>query len=237
MSNSINANQIKIELNIVITEADKVEPLLAKRLRQFSRWIKDKKDGLLTKKKLVLDLIIEIIQDAKLWIEIQDFDPEERAEFYNEAGFTASEKYWYETLFPEWFMNQDPKLSIWTKKLMADEFPRSDQEIIDKFIWEFNRLGKPSLYRYILDLSMATDLVIHNQLGKPLAVQMTSSNPDLLGQKQSEWEKTLIYWKVPRGVLFSHFTSHPVGKSVEILLKHADTLENGCYVMGISKST
>lgn len=237
MSNSISASRVRAELNSIITEAESLEPLLANRLRQFLRWIKDKKDGLLTNKRLVLSLIIEIIQDAKLWIEIQDLNSEERADFYNEAGFTSSEKYWYETLFPEWFMNQDPKLSIWTKKLMADEFPRSDQKIMDEFIWEFNRLRQPALYRYILDLSMATDLVISYNSGEPLAVQMTSSNPDLLGQKQSEWEKTLVYWKVPRGVLFSHYTSHRVGKSVEILLKHADTLENGCYVMGISEST
>ena len=124
MSNRIDANQIKAELDSVIADADNTEPQLAQKLRQLSRWIKDKKPGLLTKKRLVMDLIIEVMQDAKFWLKIKDLAPDEKIAFYHQAQLTPPERYWYETLFPTWFKTPDPKLTTWTKKLMAEELDR-----------------------------------------------------------------------------------------------------------------
>ncbi len=56
MSNRIPADQIKPELEKIVKEAETQEPELAKRLTWFLRWIKDEKTGLLTKKRLVMDL-------------------------------------------------------------------------------------------------------------------------------------------------------------------------------------
>jgi hypothetical protein len=54
MPNRINANEIKIEFDRIIIQADTTDPQLAQRLRQLSRWIKNKKPGLLTKKRLLI---------------------------------------------------------------------------------------------------------------------------------------------------------------------------------------
>jgi hypothetical protein len=234
MPNRINANEIKIEFDRIIIQADTTDPQLAQRLRQLSRWIKNKKPGLLTKKRLVMDLIIEVMQDAKFWLNVKDLNPEETISFYREAKLTPTEIYWYETLFPQWFKTSDPKLTIWTQKLMADEFPNSDSSTILKFANEFEDLGAPTFYRYILDLSMATDLMIGGQSKQPLAIQLTMSNPELLDEKRSNWEETLIYWNIKRGVLFSHSPNHPIGKSAISLLERSDSLNDGCYVVDIS---
>ena len=234
MSNRINANQIKAELDSVIADADNTEPQLAQKLRQLSRWIKDKKPGLLTKKRLVMDLIIEVMQDAKFWLKIKDLAPDEKIAFDRQAQLTPPERYWYETLFPTWFKTPDPKLTTWTKKLMAEEFPNSDRSTISKFANEFDNLGAPTFYRYILDLSMATDLMISGQLKKSLAIQLTISNPKVLDEKQNNWRETLIYWDIKRGVLFSQSPDHPIEESAKSLLERSDSLNDGCYVVDIS---
>jgi hypothetical protein len=81
---------------------------------------------------------------------------------------------------------------------------------------------------------MATDLMISGQSKQPLAVQLTMSNPELLDEKRSNWEETLIYWNIKRGVLFSYSPNHPIGKSAISLLERSDSLNDGCYVVDIS---
>ena len=234
MSNRIDASQIKIEFDSVIAHADTTEPQLAERLRQLSRWIKNTKPGSLTKKKLVLNLLIEVLQDAKTWLKVKDLDYEEKIAYYREAELTPPELYWYETLFPTWFHISDPKLAIWTKKLMAEEFSSIDSADILGFVREFENLGAPAFYRYILDLSMATDILVSGSSSRSLAVQLTKSNPQVLSEKQNNWKETLRYWSIKRGVLFSQSPSHPIHKSASSLLRLSDSLDEGCYVINIS---
>jgi hypothetical protein len=231
MSNRINASQIKVEFDSAIAHADITEPQLAERLRQLSRWIKNTKPGSLTKKKFVLNLLIEVLQDAKTWLKVKDLDSEEKIVYYREAELTPPELYWYETLFPGWFHISDPKLAIWTKKLMAEEFSSIDDADILGFVSEFENLGAPVFYRYILDLSMATDILIGGSSKRSLAVQLTKSNPKLLSEKQNNWKETLIYWSIKRGVLFSQSPSHPIHESARSLLMLSDSLDDGCYVV------
>lgn len=181
-----------------------------------------------------MDLIIEVMQDAKFWLKIKDLAPDEKIAFYRQAQLTPPERYWHETLFPTWFKTLDPKLTTWTKKLMAEEFPNSDRSTISKFANEFDNLGAPTFYRYILDLSMATDLMISGQLNKSLAIQLTISNPKVLDEKQNNWRETLIYWDIKRGVLFSQSPDHPIEESAKSLLERSDSLNDGCYVVDIS---
>jgi hypothetical protein len=231
MPNRINASQIKSELENVIAHADTTEPLLAERLRQFSRWIKNTKPGSLTKKRLVMDFLVELILDTTLWLDLKDLDPEEKIEYYREANLTPSERYWHETLFPAWFRTRDPKLTIWTQKMMSEEFQSSDSVDILLFVTAFKSLSTPIVYRNILDLSMATDLLINGRLGKPLAIQLTRSNPKMLSEKQDRWKDTLVYWNIERGVLFSHSPSHSIERSAISLLSLSDSLVDGCYAV------
>lgn len=232
----LNPAQIKLEFDSVIADAQKIEPQLAKRLQQLSRWIKDKKPGLLTKKRLVMDLIVEVMQDAKLWLKIQELSDDEKDDFERQAQLTPPELYWYQTLFPEWFNQPDDKLKIWTQKIMADEYPQQDRELINGFIGEFERLPAPVLSRYILDLSMATDLMVSGQSQNPLAVQLTITNPDLLTEKQDRWKETLIFWSIKRGLLFSQSPRHPLAESAKSIFLHSDSIEDGCYVVDSSAS-
>jgi hypothetical protein len=229
MANSIPAGQIKSELDSVIVEADTLEPLLAERLRWFSRWIKEKTPGLLTKKPLVMDFLIELMQDAKLWLKIKALNLEERREFFLLAELAPTEQYWYGTLFPAWFSKSDPKMTTWAKKLMAGEFPRTDQPLLEKLIHEINDQRGTSFDSYILDLAMATDLLISGTQKQSIALQLTTNSPRFLAQKQSEWEKTLIYWSILRGVLLSYNPRHPIDKVVSSLLPLSDSLADGCY--------
>ena len=235
MSNRINPNQIKAELDRIIADASDAEPQLAERLRQFSRWIKDKKPGLLTKKRLVVDLLIEIILSSDVWLKLKDLSPEERTELFGILELSPPEIYWYEILFPKWFRATDPKLTVWTRKIMSEEFPRSDEEFIKRFIIVFTKLKAPTFYNYILDLSMATDLIISHSREKPLAVQLTISNQTLLKKKQADWEETLRYWKIERGVLFSQSPNHSIDRSSTSLLNHSDELEDNCYIVSVSE--
>mgnify|MGYP000420890168 CR=1 FL=1 len=236
MSNRIDASKIKAKFDSVIADADITEPKLAARLRQLSRWIKNTKPGSLTKKKLVLDLLIEVLQDAEIWLQVKNLNNEEKIIYNLEAELTPSELYWYETLFPIWFKTPDLKLAIWTRKLMAEEFPNTDSADILGFGKEFENLTAPAFYRYILDLSMATDILVSSSSSRPLAVQLTKSNPKVLFAKQVNWKKTLIYWSIRRGVLFSQSPSHPIRKSAKSLLGLSDSLDDGCYVMDTSEN-
>ncbi len=226
----INANQIKPELDKIIAQADIIDPQLATRLRRFSRWIKDTKPGSLTKKPDVMGVILEVMKDARTLLDLRGLDPGEKLEYYGIAKFAPPERYWFETLFPLWFEISDPKLDIWTKKLMAEEFPSSDREIISKFANEFNKLGAPILKKYILDLSMATDLIISGLSQEPLAVQLTKSSLAMTIKKQGSWKVTLMYWSIQQGVFFSHDPRHQICESATSMLQIADdTCANDCY--------
>lgn len=119
---------------------------------------------------------------------------------------------------------------------MAEEFPNTDSADILGFGKEFENLTAPAFYRYILDLSMATDILVSSSSSRPLAVQLTKSNPKVLFAKQVNWKKTLIYWSIRRGVLFSQSPSHPIRKSAKSLLGLSDSLDDGCYVMDTSEN-
>jgi hypothetical protein len=60
----LQAKEIKDKLRSFIKEASSIDPNLAKRLDEISRWIKDTKPGSLTAKKFVMLFLIQIIRDA-----------------------------------------------------------------------------------------------------------------------------------------------------------------------------
>ena len=205
MTQRLKPSEIREYLDAVIKEAATSEPLLAKRLTELKKWIARRKDGFLISKIRALDLLTEIVLDSELWLNVSELSPDERLIFYQEHQITAAEKFWFDTLFPSWFRERDPKSSRWKQKIMAGEFTQNDEKLIAILQEEIESLGGSSLWRYILDLSMATDLVVAGNLEIPLCVQLTRTKEKWLNSKKLEWEKTLTYWSITRGLLVSYF--------------------------------
>ncbi len=104
---------IKLELMRLINEARYDFPNLASRLDEMRRWIIDKKSGLLTRKRHVMQLLAELVADAYFWLAVQSLPKEDRDSEFTQLS--PVEQYWYKYLFPAWFNEKDPKLSIWKK--------------------------------------------------------------------------------------------------------------------------
>ncbi len=232
MKQRLQAREIEPELKRLIDTASSVEPMLANRLDELRRWIKDKKPGLLTSKKFVIDFLLELIVDAQIWLDLKALTSEERQEVFYQL--TPTEKYWYYFLFPKWFNEPDPKLPIWKQKMMAGEFTKEDEPFINLIINKIERVGGTFLRRYIVDLSMATDIVVSSSLSIPLCVQLTSISDTLSIEKKHNWKTTLSYWGIERG-LFVSFNPANKTKIVDHLsnkvLLQSDHLPSQCYAV------
>jgi len=96
----IPAKEIKPRLEILIAEADVVNPNLANRLRQISRWLKDTKPGSLTKKRELMFFLRELIEDVEIWLALEEVEPLDKQLALSEL--TPTERYWFTFLFPTW---------------------------------------------------------------------------------------------------------------------------------------
>jgi hypothetical protein len=226
----LKASEIEPELKLLINRASSVEPGLANRLDELRRWIKDKKPGLLTSKRFVIDFLLELIADADFLLNLKELTSQERQEVFDQM--TPTERYWYNFLFPRGFNESDPKLSIWKQKMMSGEFTKDDESFLNVIVYQIERTGGTILRRYIVDLSMATDLIVSSSLFIPLCVQLTSVSDELSVEKKHLWEKTLRYWGIERAFFVSF---NPVNKikivnrlANEILLQ-SDHLPSCCY--------
>lgn len=226
----MQAREIEPELKRLISIASSVEPGLANRLDELRRWIKAKKSGLLTSKKFVMDLLLEVIVDAKTYLDLKALNIEEKQEFFDQM--TPTERYWYDFLLPRWFNEPDPKLRIWKQRMMAGEFIKEDEPFINEIINKIQRDKGTVLRRYVVDLSMATDIVVSGSLGIPLCVQLTRVSDELSTEKKQKWETTLRYWAIERG-LFVSFNPTKKIKVVDCLsneiLLQSDYLSSKCY--------
>jgi hypothetical protein len=201
MPERIQPKDIEQTLKHLISEAIQVSPLLANRLDEMWRWIRDKKPGQLMSKRYVIKLLVELCRDSQVWLALNTLEPVAKKAF--EEEMSPTERYWYTELFPRWFNERDPKLPTWQKKLMAGEFSQKDQELIDDLCGRINRQEGSSWNSYILDLSMATDLIVSGVLAKPLCVQLTQSQDQFTADKKEKWELTLRYWQIQRGLFVS----------------------------------
>ncbi len=222
---------IKLELIRLIEEAQPVYPNLASRLDEMRRWIVSKKSGLLKRKRHVMLLLTELVEDATFWLAVQSLPEEDRdAEF---AKLSPTEQFWYKDLFPAWFNERDPKLSIWKKNLMADKFEGSDSPFIDEICQEIEFCGGDTLNPYIADLSMATDLIASGAKKLPLCVQLTSVRDSLAVEKQNDWKLTLEYWGIKRGLFvgFNPMEERVDSQIGECVFRHSDQSPNKCYLI------
>ncbi len=221
--------EVKLDLIQLIQESQAVSPELASRLDEMRRWIAQKTSGLLMRKKYVMQLLEELIADSYVWLNLQPLSPEDKnAEI---AELTTLEKYWYMYLFPAWFKEKDPKLNIWKKNLMAEKFEGNDTAVINKICSKIENCHGETINPFIADLSMVTDFIASGSQKKSLCVQITSVRDELSTNKQDEWQKTLEYWGIVRG-LFVSFNPSQAQVDVEIaqfVLNFSDQLPEQCY--------
>lgn len=225
----IHASSIKSELEQLIQQATQKEPLLAERLRRFARWIKDKKTGLLQSKRYVMDFLIELIVDSQFWLEFKAIPPEQKELFWQEAAMSPPERFWYETLFPRWFNEPDPKMATWTKRMMAGDFGQADAAVLERFLTAIESQGGNTFTCYILDLAMATDLLASGSFNHPLAIQITTQSAKWSEDKQTFWHQTLLYWKIERGIFLSYNPQNSIDEMAKLLLQYSDSLSRNCY--------
>jgi hypothetical protein len=227
MPERISPANVKARLKALIDDATPIAPVWAQRLDEIRRWIKDKKPGLLASKPYVMDFLYELDRDVRVWLAIQALETSVQRALLEQMP--PSEQYWYAELFPRWINESDPKLSIWKKKLMAGEFDQKDEAIINDLRDRIDQYGGSSWACYILDLSMATDLIANGSLEKPLRIQLTTLQRQFLDDKRELWEITLKNWKIQRGLFVSFNPMHDRAILTDRVLQECDRLPDSGY--------
>ena len=235
MVEKLQAKQIKPRLDNLIIEAETVNTDLATRLKAIRSWIKKTKPGGLTKKKELIFFLRELIEDVDQWLALAELNQSDRALAL--SSLTPTEKYWLTELFPKWFSQQDLKLRIWKKELMAGRFESKDRIVLNILSDIIKRRGGSITLRYIVDFSMATDLIVSGIVEKPLCVQLTITNESLLDEKKNNWKDTLKYWQITRGIFISYNPGNRKGSELDVIkrlsnyvLESANNLPDSCYI-------
>jgi hypothetical protein len=226
----LHPQQIKEQLKLLIEEASTIDPSLAIRLNQINNWIKDVKPGTLMSKRFVLLFLQQFIRDTEIRLDIKRLTSEaERQDVYE--LMTPPERYWYGELFPRWLSKNDPKFHIWRKKLMSGEFNQEDEKLINLIADVIKRNGGQALQRYIIDLSMASDIIVSSIQEQPLCIQLTSQSQEFTQAKSDDWENTLISWGIARGLFlsFNPGESDFINQIVNLALDKSNNLNNGIY--------
>jgi hypothetical protein len=226
----LHPQQIREKLKSLIEEASTIDPSLAIKLNQINNWIKDVKPGTLMSKRFVLLFLQQFIRDTEIRLDIKRLTSEaERQDFYE--SMTPPERYWYGELFPRWLSKNDPKFYIWRKKLMSGEFNQEDEKLINLIADVIKRNVGQVLQRYIIDLSMASDIIVSSIQEQPLCIQLTSQSQEFTQAKSDDWENTLISWGIARGLFlsFNPGESDFINQIVILALDKSDNLNNGIY--------
>ncbi|AFW97258.1 hypothetical protein ANA_P10093 (plasmid) [Anabaena sp. 90] len=226
----MQAKEVKDQLKFLISEASSIDPSLEKRLDEVYRWIKDKKNGLLNTKKPLMAFLLELINDAEVWLELQLLTKEEQQAALN--LFTPPVRYWYSYLFPKWLNELDPKLYKWKPKMMGGQFTQEDAKLLTAITNEITSRQGSVLQRYVADLSMATDLIVSGSQEQALCIQFTSISEEFSDSKYQEWKTTLFKWSIDRGLFLSFDPSYPefIKQLVNIALYNSNNLKIGSYL-------
>jgi hypothetical protein len=172
----------------------------------------------------------QFIRDTEIRLDIKRLTSEaERQDVYE--LMTPPERYWYGELFPRWLSKNDPKFHIWRKKLMSGEFNQEDEKLINLIADVIKLNGGQALQRYIVDLSMASDIIVSSVQEQPLCIQLTSQSQEFTQTKSDDWENTLISWGIARGLFlsFNPGESDFINQIVSLALDKSDHLNNGIY--------
>ncbi|MDJ0618333.1 MAG: hypothetical protein QNJ63_16565 [Calothrix sp. MO_192.B10] len=227
----MQAKEIKDRLKLLVREASLVDSDLAKRLEQINRWVKNVKSGSLTAKKLVILFLLQIIEDAEVWLRFKSLSSQEEQQAALNA-LNPALRYWYGDLFPKWLRGVDPKFYIWKQKMMAGEFIQEDENLLKLITNNIKNRGGYVVRRYIVDLSMTTDIIVSKGNEKPLCIQITSLADEYYQHKFDNWENVLRFWEIERGLFVSFDpSSHDfVNKIVNVALYNSDRLKIGTYL-------
>lgn len=226
----MQANEIEPKLRKLTRLASREEPGLAYRLAEVRRWIKDIRPGLLMQKNVLMAFLLELIKDAEFWLQLQSLTKEEKQLFLNHLP--SSVRYWYEVLFPKWFNESDRRFYIWKQKLRSGEFDREDAELIESIAAQIQIREGTIVHRYIADLSMATDVIVSSNIGKPLCVQLTTVSDEFSEHKYNEWKHTLQQWKIGRGIFVSYNPGQKefINQLVNVVLHNSNHLQEEKYL-------
>ncbi len=234
----LRANEIKPRLQGLKQDALRIEPRLVKRIKEIGNALLGYKNELLDQKQFLMEFLNEFYYDVRTYLyEVKPYLnlTDEMQTFFERRATSLIERYWYSVIFPYWFSNEDSKLEIWMKKLVGGEQQASDQALILSLTQELNtRPNGCASRRYILDLSMATDLLASYVPCKlsPVFVQLKGipvykndqRNPDFI-DKQQKWLKTCSYWGVERALLISHSAEvtcqEDVSSLADVILKES----------------
>lgn len=227
----MQGKEIQQKLKSLIEEASSIDPCLARKLDEINRWVKDVKPGSLTAKKFVTLFLLQIIRDAEAWLIVKSLPSQEE----QQSAFEALEptlKYWYSYLFPKWLSETDPKFYVWRQKLMGGEFSQEDARLLESVANSVKRREGSVVQRYIADLSMATDIIVSGRQNKPLCLQLTTLSEQFSQEKSEDWEDTLRFWGIERGLFLSYNPSATdyVNQLVNIALHNSDNLRTGAYL-------
>lgn len=208
-------------------EAREIDPYLANKIQKILNWIKDYKIGILKSKRYVYHFLRQFIQDSEIHILLNSIsNEEERISFLEHLTYV--ERYWYEEMFPNWLKKEDTKFRIWKQKL-KEGLEESDNKYLQNFHKSIN--SKPdsdSLYRYIADFSMATDIIVSYSKQKA-CVQLTTSQFKYCGKKIQNWEETLRYWDINKGIFVSFDPNQELQRVVNQILWKANHLKEPEY--------
>ncbi|MEA5417939.1 hypothetical protein VB712_01805 [Spirulina sp. CCNP1310] len=229
----LSPQEARTRLEELTQRATTTEPNLAQKLAALSKWIEPKKDGLLVSKPYVLDLLTEVIGDSEIWFGLRSLSDSERQQFYASENFSVTEQYWLEVLFPRWISDPDPKFPNWRREVMNGNFRREDARLLKSLGRELTRKGGSYLWRHLLDLSMATDLLASGQRESSLCVQLTTISEPHLDQKRQAWEMTLQFWCIERGLLISYnpMENDLVDRLAATIFDHSNSLAMVEYFM------
>lgn len=226
----IQAEEILPKLKELIEKAKITNPQLVNKLNSLIKWIKDKPSGKIRQKKYVAAILIQLIKDVEILLKLSEFTNDEKQIFLQKLN--PSQSYWFEILLPQWFIKEDKYFLIWRRKIMNDEYDDDDEIFRNVLVKLIKDSGGHSLWRYLLDLSMATDIIVNNQLKKALCVQYTVSPQRNTSNKKITWEDILRYWNIKHGI-FVHVNSHNkrdnVHKLTSLCLEESDNLSDNCY--------
>lgn len=226
----MQAIEIVPRLNQMIEKAKPIEPKLARRLEEFRRWIKGKPPGLIASKPYVLDFLEQLIEDAEFWLKMQEIGEKKSKTALSQIS--PPEYYWHTFLFSQWFNERDPQSTTWKQKIMAGAYTNADKHLLDSLERQIEQQGGSSCRRYIIDLSMKTDIIASNTSKKVLCVQLTTSANTHSGDKKLDWEFMLKYWAIERGLFIDYNPKyHPnlANSLCNHILTRCDTLPDSCY--------
>lgn len=225
------AKDIKKRLKKLIKEASVIDPNLENRLNEIDRWVGDMKTGSLTAKRFVILFLEQIIRDAEVWLRVKSLPSQEEQQAALDA-LNPALKYWYNYLFPKWLTHNDPKFYIWRRKLMAGKFEQKDANLIASVTNNIQLRGGTVVQRYIADLSMSTDIIVSGRKQDSLCVQLTSLNEEFFQEKSNDWENTLRFWGIQRGLFLSYDPGEPnfVNQIANITLYNSNNLKISVYL-------